>query len=560
MTVPARLSATLVLVRDGGDGTPEVLMVRRADRGDQYSHAWVFPGGILDATDREVHAHFHDGDDAQASARLGLEAGGLDYWAAALRETLEEAGLLLAVDAEGRAVNIADHTSRLAAWREHCRGLPRGAGGAAFAALCAEQGWRLPLHTLHPIAHWITPHGMPKRFDTRFLLAEAPRDQPVVVDGVEIVDHRWVNPAQGPEEDAVMRGPARAVLNDLARHADVKSLLAWAQGLGVTTAIQPRLARDARDRLLPVHPTHPSYAEVGRIDPPGEGRAYSVIRAGVPVVLSERVQRLTANNGSVMTGPGTNTYLLRAAGDDWVLIDPGPDDAAHVQATLACLDELGAKLKAILVTHTHIDHSPAARAVKAATGALVHGRVADFPQGQDPGFAPDVLLAGGELLDFGGGLTLHAIHTPGHASNHLCYLHDGMLFTGDHVMQGSTVVINPPDGDMAAYLASLADLADDERFDVIAPGHGFLIEQPQRLLRALIRHRQMREAKVQAALQALGSATLDELVVRVYDDVGPERHPIARRSLLAHLLHLRAQGQAADEEGRWVGPPAILPT
>jgi glyoxylase-like metal-dependent hydrolase (beta-lactamase superfamily II)/8-oxo-dGTP pyrophosphatase MutT (NUDIX family) len=551
MSVAARLSATLVLVRDGRDGTPEVLMVRRADHGDQYSHAWVFPGGVLDATDRALHTHFRDSDDAAASARLGLDAGGLDYWAAALRETLEEAGLLLAVDAQGRAVDAAAHASRLAAWRAHCRSLPRGEGGAAFAALCAEQGWRLPARALHPIAHWITPHGMPKRFDTRFLLAEAPPGQEVVIDGVEIVDHRWVHPAQGPEEDAVMRGPARAVLQDLARHADVKSLLAWAAGLGVTPAIQPRLARDARERLLPVHPSHASYAEVGRIDAPGEGRAYSVIRAGVPVVLSDRVQRLTANNGSVMTGPGTNTYLLRAAGDDWVLIDPGPDDAAHVQATLACLDQLGAKLKAILVTHTHIDHSPAARAVKAATGAPVHGRVADFPQGQDPGFAPDVALAGGEALDLGGGLVLHAIHTPGHASNHLCYLHDGMLFTGDHVMQGSTVVINPPDGDMAAYLASLAALADDQRFDVIAPGHGFLIEQPQRLLRALIRHRQLREAKVHAALQALGPATIDELVLRVYDDVGPERHPIAKRSLLAHLLHLEVQGRAGHAQGRW---------
>jgi glyoxylase-like metal-dependent hydrolase (beta-lactamase superfamily II)/8-oxo-dGTP pyrophosphatase MutT (NUDIX family) len=549
--VPARRSATLVLVRDGSDGALEVLMVRRADHGDQNSHAWVFPGGIVDSTDRALHGHFHDSDDAQASARLGLDAGGLDYWAAALRETLEEAGLLLAVDAQGRAVDAAAHAQRLAAWRAHSRSLPRGEGGAAFAALCAEHGWRLPARSLHPIAHWITPHGMPKRFDTRFLVAQAPRNQAVMIDGVEIVDHRWVNPAQGPEEEAVMRGPARAVLHELARHADVQALLAWAAALEVVPPIQPRLARDARGRIAPVHPSHASFAEIGRIDPHGAGHAHSVIRAGVPVILSERVQRLTAHNGSVMTGPGTNTYLLHAARDDWVLIDPGPDDAAHVQAILALLEGLGATLRAILVTHTHIDHSPAARAVKAATGAPVYGRVADFSQGQDPGFTPDVTLAGGEALDFGGGLVLHAVHTPGHASNHLCYRCERMLFTGDHVMQGSTVVINPPDGDMAAYLASLAALADDQRFDVIAPGHGFLIEQPQRLLRALIRHRQVREAKVQAALQAVGPATVDELVLRVYDDVGPERHPIAKRSLLAHLLHLKVQGSAQVDGERW---------
>ena len=134
-----------------------------------------------------------------------------------------------------------------------------------------------------------------------------------------------------------------------------------------------------------------------------------------------------------------------------------------------------------------------------------------------------------------------------------------MLFTGDQVMQGSTVVINPPDGDMAAYLASLAQLAQLAQladaatgsFDVIAPGHGFLVEQPERLLRGLIAHRQGREAKVVRALSALGPTTVDELVVQVYDDAPVQRHGIARRSLLAHLLHLQAQGRVLHSGGRW---------
>ena len=553
-----RPSATLVLVRDGAPGPFEVLLLQRADRGDQNSLAWVFPGGLVDETDRQLHAHFHDADDTTASQRLGVEQGGLDYFAAALRETLEEAGLLLAVDRAGSAVDAAMHGSLLQAWRERSRALPRGQGGAAFSALCSAQGWRLSASVLHPIAHWITPAGLPKRFDTRFLLAVAPSSQPVCIDGVEVIDHRWLRPTDllAPDAGLLLKSPARAVAQELARHESVSGLLAWARGLGRIEPVRPRMARDAAGRMVPVLPAHPAYAEVGRIDPHGQGLACNVVQPGVPIALvPERLVRLTANNGGMMTGPGTNTYLLRAAADDWVLIDPGPDDAAHGQAILARLVQHGARLAAILVTHTHIDHSPAARALRVATGAPLYGRIAAHPEWQDATFAPDVALAGGERLDFGGGLVLRVIHTPGHASNHLCYLHEAarMLFTGDHVMQGSTVVINPPDGDMAAYLASLAQLADAAAgsFDVIAPGHGFLVEQPEHLLRSLIAHRQGRETKVARVLSALGPATMDELVVQVYDDASVQRHGIARRSLLAHLLHLQAQGKALHSGERW---------
>ena len=553
-----RPSATLVLVREGAAGPFEVLLLQRADSGDQNSLAWVFPGGLVDETDRQLHSHFHDTDDTAASKRLGTAQGGLDYFAAALRETLEEAGLLLAVDRAGSAVDAAAHERLLQDWRERSRGLPRGQGGAAFSALCSAQGWRLSASMLHPIAHWITPAGLPKRFDTRFLLALAPASQPVIIDGVEIVDHRWLQPSDLLASDAGLRlqSPARALAQELARHDSISALLAWARNLGCIEPVRPRMARNAAGRMTPLLPAHPAYAEVGRIDPHGEGLACDAIRPGIPTALAhERLVRLTAGNGSVMSGPGTNTYLLRAAADDWVLIDPGPDDADHLQVTLAWLVQHGARLAAILVTHTHIDHSPASQALRAATGATLYGRVADHPEWQDASFLPDVALAGGERLNFGGGLVLRVIHTPGHASNHLCYLHEAarMLFTGDHVMQGSTVVINPPDGDMAAYLVSLAQLADAAAgiFDVIAPGHGFLIEQPERLLRGLIAHRQGREAKVARALSALGPATLDELVVQVYDDVSAQRHGIARRSLLAHLLHLQAKGKAQHNAGCW---------
>jgi glyoxylase-like metal-dependent hydrolase (beta-lactamase superfamily II) len=282
-----------------------------------------------------------------------------------------------------------------------------------------------------------------------------------------------------------------------------------------------------------------------------------VIRPGVPFQLIEdRLVRITANNGSMMTGPGTNTYLLCSAVDEWVVIDPGPNDDAHVEATLLALQTLGGRLTKILVTHTHIDHSPAARALKEATGALCLGRLADHPALQDAGFVPDKHLRGGERLAFGSDCVVRVIHTPGHASNHLCYLLEGerILFTGDHVMQGSTVIVNPPDGDMDAYLTSLEDLIKvaGQDFDAFAPGHGFLMEDTSRVLAGLIAHRLRREEKVRLALAEMRSASLDELVVHVYDDVDVARHRVAKRSLAAHLLRLERLGQAKQHEGRWL--------
>jgi glyoxylase-like metal-dependent hydrolase (beta-lactamase superfamily II) len=179
---------------------------------------------------------------------------------------------------------------------------------------------------------------------------------------------------------------------------------------------------------------------------------------------------------------------------------------------------------------------------------------------QDPHFAPQRQLQHGERLALGPGCTLRVLHTPGHASNHLCYLleEEKTLFTGDHVMQGSTVVINPPDGDMVAYLDALQALLQ-EPLQWLAPGHGFLVEQPQQVLRDLIAHRLKRHAKVVAALQAAGAATLDELLPVVYSDVSPALHGVARRSLLAHVLKAQHDGQvqplgavdATAGDGRW---------
>jgi glyoxylase-like metal-dependent hydrolase (beta-lactamase superfamily II) len=271
-----------------------------------------------------------------------------------------------------------------------------------------------------------------------------------------------------------------------------------------------------------------------------------VIVPGERVEISPRVARVAAPNPGMMTGPGTNAYLI--GGEDIAVIDPGPEDERHLAALLAAAR---GRLRWILCTHTHRDHSPNAAALWRATGAEVMGMPAPAGAGHDQSFAPDRVLRDGDVVDCGG-LALRALHTPGHASNHLCYLLEAekMLFTGDHVMQGSTVVIAPPDGDMAAYLASLhALLALD--VTAIAPGHGEVIERPQDEVRRLIAHRMMRERKVVEAFAAVNPATLDELLPIAYADTPAKLHPVARRSLHAHVLKLAREGRAAETDGRW---------
>jgi glyoxylase-like metal-dependent hydrolase (beta-lactamase superfamily II) len=231
------------------------------------------------------------------------------------------------------------------------------------------------------------------------------------------------------------------------------------------------------------------------------------------------------------------------------LIDPGPYDAAHVKALLAAAP---GPITRILVTHTHKDHSPAAQALHAATRAPMFGRVADHPEWQDTAFKPDAVLSHGERIALGTDCTLRVIHTPGHASNHLCYLleQEKLLFTGDHLMQGSTVVINPPDGDMQAYLQSLRALLDLD-LEWLAPGHGFLIDQPHRVVERTIAHRLQRETKVVDALRTLGGGQIDALLPVVYSDVPERMYPVAARSLRAHLHKLRADGRAEEAGGRW---------
>jgi glyoxylase-like metal-dependent hydrolase (beta-lactamase superfamily II) len=283
---------------------------------------------------------------------------------------------------------------------------------------------------------------------------------------------------------------------------------------------------------------------------------------GVLVRISAAVQRLTAPNASLMTGPGTNSYVL---GEPPVaVLDPGPDDAGH----LNLLAQAVPRPRFVFVTHTHRDHSSGARSLAARSGAPVVGLPAPQDGRQDLSCVPDVQPAHDQVFDLSasgsdaahadsgkqgsGASRLRAIHTPGHASNHVCYLleGEGLLFSGDHVLDGVTPVILAPDGDMGAYLDALRRLKS-YALRSIAPGHGNVLDDPMGVIDKVIAHRGRREAKVLAVLGSLGRARIGELLTRVYDDVRPELLPIAKLTLEAHLIKLVREGRAVHEGDEW---------
>jgi glyoxylase-like metal-dependent hydrolase (beta-lactamase superfamily II) len=285
---------------------------------------------------------------------------------------------------------------------------------------------------------------------------------------------------------------------------------------------------------------------------------------GKLVQIAPDVQRLVAPNASLMTGPGTNSYLI---GDPpLAVLDPGPDDPSH----LSLLHEAVPHPCFIFVTHTHRDHSSGACALAAATGAPIVGLPPPRDGRQDETCIPDVRPANDEVFTLrairgvdaaaekGGpaasrSIRLRAIHTPGHASNHVCFLLEEslLLFSGDHVLEGVTPVILPPDGDMAVYIESLQRLKTYGP-RAIAPGHGAVLTNPIENIDHVIAHRNKREAKVLTVLKAHGRGSLDELLPEVYSDVRPELLRIARLSLEAHLIKLVREGRAAREGDLWL--------
>ena len=512
-------------------------MLQRTQSAAFLGGAYVFPGGSLDAqdSDERMRARVKGLTDDHASARLGLASGGLAYYVAAIRECFEEAGVLLACDAAGNEISAA-HALRLVERRHE-----------PFVDLLEQEKLFIPASALAYYGHWITAPGRSRRFDTRFFVALAPEGQEGKHDAAETVHDIWIRPHAAIERadrgEIELVHATRTSLNDLGRFAEREQAFRHAASLPEVETNRACIAL-GKDGPKVFRRADPAYFEIHWSDPQETGETTYELTPGVPKRLDRLVTRIIAPNPGAMTGPGTNTYVV--GDNNLAVIDPGPDIASHLEKIV----EVGkGKIRWILCTHTHLDHSPAAKALKEATGAQLFGRPA--PAGQDETFKPDFVVDNGQRIDLGNA-TLRAIHTPGHASNHLCYLLEEtrMLFTGDHVMQGSTVVINPPDGSMRAYLASLEMLLAED-IAILAPGHGYLVGAPHKEVRRLIAHRLAREAKVVAALKTHPGSNVEELVPYVYDDVPARMYRWAARSLTAHVDKLVAEGAVRADGGRY---------
>lgn len=526
--VATRPAATVLLMRDTPRG-PEVLMTRRSATASFAPGAYVFPGGGIDAAD--AHAH------AIAARRPTQDDLRLTQAIAAIRESFEELGVLLARRADGSAADAGD----IADLDRH----------APFAAQCQARGLTLAADQVYVLAHWITDRDLPRRFDVPFLVARMPQGQEPVADEAEQFEPLWVRPADALERHRAkqffMIFPTIRTLERLQAFDSVDAVLA------ACASEQPLWTSCPRAGLLAGKEARymehePAYGELALVCPDGQILHALDWRRDQPVRLLRHVQRLTAPNGGVMTGPGTNSYIVGDAGTGYLVIDPGPNDAAHLQRIHAAT---GGDIRLIACTHSHPDHSPGARPLQAlctATRPPIVGLPSQPTSRPDSQFTPDRVLADGELLRLEGtdvAHTLQAIHTPGHASNHLCLAlrEDGLLFSGDHVLNGSTTMVSPPDGDMTAYLDSLDRLTaacHEHAIAFILPAHGHVLGFAREAIARLKAHRLHREAKVIDAMRARPDGTPDDWVPLAYDDTPPAVWPLALRSLLAHVDRIRA--------------------
>ena len=539
-----RAAATVLLLRDGANGI-EVLMTRRSMTASFAPGAYVFPGGGIDAADAQAH-----GQSTRRSYQGDLH---LTQAIAAIRESFEELGVLLARHADESHVTTAD-----------IAGLDRK---APFAAQCKARGLTLAGADVFVLAHWITDRDLPRRFDVPFLVARMPEGQEPVADEAEQFEPEWIRPA-----DALARHkagsffiifPTIRTLEKLQHYDDVDAVLKACAGEHALWTSCPRAGWLAENESRYMEHEAP-FGELELTSPDGQIVHTLDWQTDKPVALLKNVMRLTAPNPGVMTGPGTNSYLVGDASTGYIAIDPGPADADHLARLYSAA---GGDIRMIVCTHSHPDHSPGARPLQALCEAAGKAKppilgLPSLPTARaDSAFTPDRVLLNSELLitEFiGQGAsfmpesdknrhTLQVVFTPGHAANHLCLvlLEDGLLFSGDHILNGSTTVVNPPDGNMSTYLDSLDKLSaacDEYQIEFILPAHGYVLGQAKTAIAQLTAHRLKREAKIMAVMQALPDGTLDDWVPLAYDDVDERIWPVAKRSLLAHVERIQAVG------------------
>ena len=518
-----RPAATVLLLRDSPQGI-EVLMTRRSLTASFAPGAYVFPGGGIDTLDAASHAH--------AQRRPTQNDLRLTQAIAAIRESFEELGVLLAYRtdfsmATANDIGLLDRSQ-------------------PFAAQCAAQGLKLAADQVFVLAHWITDRDLPKRFDVPFLVARMPEGQTPVADESEQFEPVWVRPADAIKRheagDFFIIFPTIRTLQRLIPYPNVQAVLdACASHDEPLWTSCPRAGwLGGKEERYMEHEA--PYGELALTSPDGQIVHHLDWQSDHPVALLKNVLRLTAPNPGVMTGPGTNTYWVGDPHSGYIVIDPGPADPAHLDKIWRATS---GQIRMIVCTHSHLDHSPGAKPLQALCkdSALGVPPVLGLPSASTANaqsqFTPDRALAHHEVLKVGEH-SLKVLHTPGHAANHLCLalLEDGLLFSGDHVLNGSTTVINPPDGNMNDYLDSLDLLASECRAHNLAfilPAHGHVLGFAEHAITQLKAHRLKREAKVMAAMRALPHGSLNEWVALAYDDVPERLWPVAARSLQAHV-------------------------
>ncbi len=541
-------AATVLLLRDAPpeSGPPglQVLMTRRSAQASFAPGAYVFPGGGIDALDADPATH------AAAARRPSQSDEHLTQAIAAIRESFEELGVLLARHADGRMAGAND----IAALNRH----------APFAAQCQAQGLQLAADSVFVLARWTADRDLPKRFDVPFLVARMPAGQTPVADESEQFEPVWVRPQEALERHEAgqffMIFPTIRTLQRLARFDSAQAVLTACAGEAPLWTSCPRAGLLAGKEARYMEDEMP-FGELALVCPDGQIVHPLDWQSERPVQLLKNLQRLTAPNPGVMTGPGTNSYLVGDPATGYIAIDPGPQDAQHLERLWRAA---GGDIRMIVCTHSHPDHSPGAAPLQAL--CVQAGRAAPPILGLPSAptaraaseFTPERALQNGELLTLTGQAldgkithTLQVVHTPGHAANHLCLLlvEDALLFSGDHILNGSTTVVDPPDGNMADYLDSLDALdalCAQHGVEFILPAHGYVLGFARQAIAQLKAHRLAREAKVIAAMQALPDGSVEDWVAHAYADVPQRIWPVAQRSLIAHVERIRALGPGND--------------
>jgi glyoxylase-like metal-dependent hydrolase (beta-lactamase superfamily II)/8-oxo-dGTP pyrophosphatase MutT (NUDIX family) len=485
--VKPRPAATLVIARDGFHGL-EVLLTLRPKHLRFMGGASVFPGGAVAAADLDPRwERCSTLPRSEAARRLGEEdeAAALGAFICAIRESVEEVGFPASI--EGAAT-----------------GSIRTPDPEAFLEACLEAGLAVSADRLAPAGRWVTPLGSPVRFDARFFVVPAPPGWEPSPDPSEVAGCEWMTPAAALSALAsgslLMAPPTIEMLQRLDGYRTTEQAIEGLSGSGV-----------------------------------GEADVISVR-------LSPLVHVVLAPNPGLMTGPGTNTYVVGAPDKGGTLvIDPAVDDESYLEAVMRAAGSIAS----IVVTHRHSDHFGGVAALAEVTGAPVRAWGDARIGGRE--VTP---LREGQILEAAGAV-LEVMHLPGHASDHIgLFMRDAAsLFAGDNILGEGTAVIAPPDGDMTAFMASLERLSRLS-IDRIYPGHFRPLEGGGEVIRHLIAHRRAREEAIVEAVRA-GARTVEEIVTEVYRDTPVELHPVARFSVSAHLQMAEAAGRVQQVDDGW---------